>query len=68
MFKTIKDLIPLKEELVKIMKEFDVSFTLQVVAEIYIDDEKPCLNPSRDIIKFLHETETNLDIDYYILR
>lgn len=67
MFKTIKDLLPLKEELLKIMKEFDVSFTLQVVAEFYKDEEKPCLNPSRDIIKFLYETETDLDIDYYVL-
>ncbi len=74
MRKTIKDLIPKKAELLKIREDYDAGLYLEVVPEIYVpkDDNDtdyephPVITPSRDIIEFLYETKTELDIDYYI--
>lgn len=66
MRETIKDLLPLKEELIKIKNEFDAYLVLEVVPEIYPGESSPCLAPSRDVIEFLYETGTEIDIDLYV--
>ncbi len=66
MRETIKDLLPLKEELIKIKNEFDAYLVLEVVPEIYLGESSPCLAPSRDVIEFLYETGTEIDIDLYV--
>ncbi len=66
MRKTISNLISLKADLLRIKKDYDAHFRLQVVPRIYTNEISPNLSPPRDIIEFLYETETNLDIDLYV--
>lgn len=66
MLKTIHDLIPKEQLLQDIKRQFNVNYTLQIVPSIYVGDVNPCLAPSRDIIKFCYETETDIDFDMYV--
>ena len=66
MRKTISGLLDKIDVLNQIRNEFDVSFYLEVVPEIYVDDINPCLAPSLDVIDFCHATRTEIDIDLYI--
>ncbi len=66
MMKTIQSLIPLKEELNLIKKEYDVSFVLEIVPTVYPNNSSPCLAPNRAVIEFCYETGTDIDIDLYI--
>ena len=66
MRKTISGLLDKIDVLTQIRNEFDVSFYLEVVPEIYVDDINPCLAPSLDVIDFCHATRTEIDIDLYI--
>ncbi len=50
----------------QIRQENDVSFFLEVVPTIYVDDTNPCLAPSLDVIDFCHATRTEIDIDVYV--
>ena len=47
----------------QIKDKYDVSFVLEIVPEIYVNDTNPCLAPSLDIIDFCHATRTEIDID-----
>ena len=66
MRKTIENLIPLKKELLEIKNKYNAYLVLEVVPTIYIGESTPCLSPTRDIIKFLYETGSEIDIDLYI--
>lgn len=66
MASTIQPLLKKVNELKKIKKEYDVSFTLEVVPSIYVGDLNPCLAPSAQIIKFCYETDTAMDIDLFV--
>ena len=66
MRKTISVLIDKIGDLNQIRNEFDVSFYLEVVPEIYVDDINPCLAPTLDVIDFCHATRTEIDIDLYV--
>ena len=50
----------------KIREENDVSFILEIVPSIYVNDVNPCLAPPLDVIDFCHATRTEIDIDLYI--
>lgn len=67
MRKTIAPLMDKIDLLKKIHSAYDVSFFLEVVPYIYIDEITPCLSPTLDIIDFCHETRTEIDIDFYLL-
>ena len=66
MKKTISGLFDKIDMLNQIRNDFDVSFYLEVVPEIYVDDVNPCLAPSLEVIDFCHATRTEIDIDMYI--
>ena len=66
MRKTVAPLLSKVELLRKIHSEFDVTFTLEIVPELYTGETTPCLAPSMDIIDFCHETRTEIDIDMYL--
>ena len=66
MRKTISGLLDKIDVLNQIRNEFDVSFYLEVVPEIYVDDINPCLAPTLDVIDFCHATRTEIDIDLYV--
>ncbi len=59
----LQDKIPL---LNLIRQKYDVSFILEVVPTIYVDDINPCLAPSLAVIDFCHATRTQIDIDMYL--
>ena len=59
----LQDKIPLLNQ---IRQEYDVSFVLEIVPTIYVNDIHPCLGPSLDVIDFCHATRTEIDIDMYI--
>lgn len=66
MRKTIAPLIDKIDLLKYIHFTYDVSFYLEIVPYIYVDEMKPHLAPTLDIIDFCHETRTEIDIDYYL--
>lgn len=66
MRKTIAPLLDKVELLQRIHSEFDVTFFLEVVPELYAGETNPCLSPSLDVIDFCHETRTEIDIDMYL--
>lgn len=66
MRKTISGLLDKIDVLNQIRNDYDVSFYLEVVPEIYVNDINPCLAPSLDVIDFCHATRTEIDIDLYI--
>lgn len=66
MQKTISGLLDKIDILNRIREDFNVSFYLEVVPEIYVDDCAPSLAPSLDVIDFCHATRTEIDIDTYI--
>ena len=59
----LQDKIPLLNE---IREKYDVSFVLEIVPTIYVNDTNPCLAPSLDVIDFCHTTRTEIDIDIYV--
>lgn len=67
MKKTISVLADKIDLLNSIKQEKDVSFYLEVVPTIYVEDTNPYLAPSLDIIDFCHATRTEIDIDMYIM-
>ena len=66
MMKTIKDLLDKTEILKNIKNNYDVSYYLQIVPEVFVNESTPCLAPNLDIMRFCCETETELDIDLYV--
>ena len=50
----------------QIREQNDVSFVLEIVPTVYVDDTNPCLAPSLDVIDFCHATRTDIDIDLYV--
>ena len=67
MHKTIAPLLDKMDLLNRIRKEFDVSFTLEIVPTIYAGNTNPCLAPSLKVIDFCHATRTEIDIDLYMM-
>ncbi len=67
MRKSIAGLLNKIEVLNEIRERFPVSFCLEVVPQIYVNNVLPCLSPPLDVIDFCHATRTEIDIDYYIL-
>ncbi len=63
---TIEPLVSKIEKLKKIKNKFDVSFVLQIVPSLYVGEPTPSLAPSKQVIKFCFETDTEIDIDLYI--
>ena len=65
---TLKELLPLKAELVALKAEFNLTYSLVAVPEIAStsDEPKPILSLASDIVAFLYETGTEIDLDYYV--
>ena len=64
--KTIKPLLSKIDKLNEIRKLFDVCFCLEIVPYVRFDESTPSLAPSKEIIKFCYETDTDIDIDLYV--
>lgn len=63
MMKTIGDLISKVELLRQFKQKHEVEYVLEIVPSIYMGESNPCLAPSREVIKFCYETDTQIDID-----
>ncbi len=61
----LKSKIPLLKD---IKRKFDVSFVLEVVPELHVNETTPTLGPNREIIEFCYETQTDFDIDLYLFK
>lgn len=68
MVATICELKTKIQLLKEIRRKFDVSFVLEIVPSLYINETTPALAPNRDIIEFCYETETEIDIDLYLFK
>lgn len=66
MRKTISGLLDKIDMLNQIRNDFDVSFCLEIVPEIYVNNINPCFAPPLDVIDFCHATRTEIDIDLYL--
>lgn len=66
MMKTITPLLPKVEILKQIKKDYKVDFTLVVVPYVRFDEPSPCLAPSKEVMQFCVETDTDIDIDLYV--
>lgn len=66
MRKTIAVLLDKIPLLNQIRQENEVSFVLEIVPTIYVDDTNPCLASSLDVIDFCHVTRREIDIDLYV--
>ena len=66
MEKTIQPLLSKYEELNLIRTKYNAYLTLEVVPKIVYGSDKPILGPSMAIMKFCCETQTHLDIDWYL--
>lgn len=55
--------------LLHLQKKYDLSYTLEIVPTIDLTSQevRPCLSLDPDIIAFLYLTNTQFDLDYYIL-
>lgn len=64
-----KTIAPFKDKvdiLNKIKEKYDVSFFLEVVPKIYVDETHPVLAPPLDVMEFCVKTQTEIDIDMYV--
>lgn len=66
MMKTIQDLVPKIDELLKIKQLYAVDFYLEIVPYVYIDEIKPILAPNKEIIEFCYKSQTEIDLDLYV--
>ncbi len=66
MEKTIQPLLSKYEELNLIRTKYNAYLALEVVPKIVYGSDKPILGPSMAIIQFCCETQTHLDIDWYL--
>lgn len=66
MRKTIAPLLDKIDLLNQIHHANNVTFVLEIVPTIYVDDQNPCLGPPLDVIDFCHATRTEIDIDMYV--
>lgn len=66
MEKTIQPLLSKYEELNLIRTKYNAYLTLEVVPKIVFGSDKPILGPSMAIMQFCCETQTHLDIDWYL--
>lgn len=66
MLKTITPLLPKISILKELKKKYDINYTLEVVPTVRFDESTPCLAPSKEIIRFCYETDTDIDIDLYV--
>ncbi len=64
---TIDPLLDKVDILNEIKNEYDVSYTLEIVPTVYVDNTSPCLAPSLTVIDFCHATRTEIDIDLYVM-
>ena len=66
--KSLKDLFGKEKVLVELKQQYNLEYFLARVPEIYSESDEPnqILSLEPDIIKFLCETETIDDLDYYI--
>ena len=67
MHTTIDPLLDKVGLLNRIREKFGVSFTLEIVPTVYVDNTTPCLAPSLTVIDFCHATRTEMDIDLYLM-
>ena len=66
MLKTIKPLLSKADILCKIKNMYDVKYSLVISPKIRFDKSTPYLSPSREIIKFCYETDTDIVYDLYV--
>ena len=66
---TIKDLQGKEEKLKRLKERFGAELTLKIVPYISSQSKETpqSLSPDKDIVDFLYNSETSLDIDYYIV-
>ena len=66
MMETIKPLLDKIDVLNQIHNEYDVSFCLEVVPYLHLNNCTPSLAPSLEIMDFCTATRTEIDIDLYV--
>lgn len=64
---TINLLQPKIEVLKYIKQKYKVDYCLEIVPILYVNQITPCLAPSKKVIKFCYETDTEIDIDLYLI-
>ncbi len=66
---TIKDLLGKEEALKRLKEMFGTYPTLKIVPYISSQSKEPpqSLSIDKDVIAFLYDSETEIDIDYYII-
>lgn len=67
MMRTIQPLMEKIPILQKMKKQEDVFYVLEVVAYIRFDEASPSLAPSQEVMRFCCDTETEMDIDLYVI-
>ncbi len=65
---SLKDLFGKERKIKELQKKFPVSTVLEIIPQIIVNNKqpKPYLSLERDIISFLHKSNTILDLDYYV--
>ena len=66
MEKTLQPLFDKVEVLKQIKNNYDVSYGLIVVPYVRYDESSPCLAPSKKVMQFCIDTDTEIDIDLYV--
>ena len=66
MEKTIEPLLKKVEILKQIKTTYNVNYYLVVVPKVRYDEPSPCLAPSKQVMKFCVDTDTEIDIDLYV--
>lgn len=66
LIETIKDLNLHIDTLNEIKRKYNVSFSLEIVPEMLVDDVHPAICLNKEIIEFCYLTQTEIDIDMYI--
>lgn len=67
--KTIKHFVGKEKEVKQMLQKLDAELSLEIIPYLCADSEypNPILSMDKDIIAFLHQSGTELDIDYYII-
>ena len=65
---TLKNLFGKEDKIKEMQKKFSITCVLEIVPQISAASNEPhqYLSPDKDIINFLYNSDTAIDLDYYI--